>query len=341
MQSVLIEIHPKGRTHKHFQKVLNEWQVMFDLKQLECEYNKKNLTKNGNQEDNISADDGDYERRLKRKKDHIDVEPSVDSYISDDDFHKSSASNEMKNTTEASVLEIILEWARHRASNPLFDDGYNGVVIQSTNNSTSTTITSNSTQVDSSNAHCLKDSNSTFVLADTSYNCCHLAQPILQWGCKQERLLLHCPHTCRIYFDNDYMAQYNTTTNEASAFSKTTAPPSTAPTTTPRPRWNPFFPRIVNSVHFYGYGGSLTEPPCSEWVAWRVLDTPMQISYDQWDQMRRILFDQVDDRCRRNSVQWRGSVARPIQSLNERPLWKCAERDYVSDVEKRANDNGN
>ena len=126
------------------------------------------------------------------------------------------------------------------------------------------------------------------------------------------------------------------TPSPSSSYSSTTTPsPTTSPTQTPRPVWNPFWPRIINSIHFYGYGGSLTEPPCSEWVAWRVLDTPMQISLDQWEQMRNILFNQVDEKCHRTSVHYEGSVARPTQSLNGRPLWKCSVNDYVSDVEKR------
>ena len=51
--------------------------------------------------------------------------------------------------------------------------------------------------------------------------------------------------------------------------------------------------------------------------------------------MRDILFGQIDSDCKRTSVHWRGSVARPTQSLNERPLWQCTRDDYESDVEKR------
>ena len=123
------------------------------------------------------------------------------------------------------------------------------------------------------------------------------------------------------------------------------SPPSSTPTRNPptsRVKWDPFQPRIVNSIYFYGYGGSLTEPPCSEWVSWRVLDTPMQISSAQLNQMSNILFGHLDQDCKRNNVQWQNSVARPTQSLNDRELWQCTRDDYESDVEKKgipSNDN--
>lgn len=142
-----------------------------------------------------------------------------------------------------------------------------------------------------------------------------------------------------------------TNSNKASTFPTPMAGLSNSPSFTNKPtpaakqattrtkiRWNPFEPRIVNSIYFYGYTGSLTEPPCSEWVHWRVLDTPMQISSEQLTQLKDILFQQLDEECQQSSYNWQESVARPIQSLNGRPLWQCTSSDYLSDEEKRSTD---
>lgn len=312
----MIEIHPKGRPHKHFQKALNEWQALYDLKHLECQYykRKKRLMEKVS---SITTEDVEDQRELQTNQD-------------DDDSIES--------------LEELLLWARHRTTNPIFDSVYEGLVqsfernaMESNNHSTNSTSTQNQFYTDEEQVsllmttECKKDHDELFLLEDYNHTCCDLTQRHLQWGCKQDRLVDHCPHTCAtIQWTVD-----NNITSPSSSTLTTTPSPTTSPTQTPRPVWNPFWPRIINSIHFYGYGGSLTEPPCSEWVAWRVLDTPMQISLDQWEQMRNILFNQVDEKCHRTSVHYEGSVARPTQSLNGRPLWKCSVNDYVSDVEKR------
>jgi carbonic anhydrase len=55
---------------------------------------------------------------------------------------------------------------------------------------------------------------------------------------------------------------------------------------------------------YYEYDGSLTTPPCSEGVAWRVLASPVQLSRDQIDAMSAILM----------------SNNRPIQPVGDRQV---------------------
>ena len=295
------------------------------MKQLECDnYQRKLKQKKG--------------RLLKRPKKHNKVlvdsgefTPIEDSIVNNTPTSMSRVENQLdEEEDETDNIDALLAWARNRTANPVFDQEYNGLV-QDYEDIMNTHSENNQDKNDTTISlwsECKKDSNYTFVLGDTNHTCCDLTNPNLRWGCKQERLFKNCPYTC-----NTGNWTVNNTGSRVGSKS-----PSSSPTIKPRPRWNPFWPRIINSIHFYGYGGSLTEPPCSEWVAWRVLDTPMQISYEQWDQMRNILFNQVDEMCHRTSAHWEGSVARPTQSLNERPLWKCSSRDYVSDVEKRKSD---
>ena len=96
----------------------------------------------------------------------------------------------------------------------------------------------------------------------------------------------------------------------------------------------PFTPHdkmLVPSIYFFGYNGSLTEPPCSEFVSWFVCDVPMQMSYGQLQQLKIIQFEYVDPFCRRTSVHYRGSNARPIQETFGRPVFRCTPKDFVAD----------
>ena len=61
---------------------------------------------------------------------------------------------------------------------------------------------------------------------------------------------------------------------------------------------------LPDSETYFQYGGSLTTPPCSEGVAWQVLDTPIEISQDQLDAFTAV----VDGNFR------------PVQPLGEREL---------------------
>jgi carbonic anhydrase len=296
VQSILIEIHPKERKHKHFQKALNEWQAVFDEQHANCLNAEREYYKN--------------EERFLRRMENVLLtaidNPNV-SLRSNDGLERHGIRNRRQSTIldepeeETQRFHSVLQKIRRRAADPKFEENYEKISF-GTNSLVEgeEEAQGNSTQVPSINEHGnLRTSKSPSDAPSSTF--------------------------------------FESETPQPSIMPSSTSPPSDQPTTFPsaRIRWNPFHPRIVNSIYFYGYGGSLTEPPCSEWVSWRVLDTPMQISTAQWTQMRDILFGQLDGDCKRSSVHWRGSVARPTQGLNGRPLWKCTRDDYVSDVEKR------
>jgi carbonic anhydrase len=96
--------------------------------------------------------------------------------------------------------------------------------------------------------------------------------------------------------------------------------------------WNPYHELLIPTIYFYRYDGSITEPPCTEFVSWWISDTPMIISLDQLEQLKIILFTNVDQNCKRTGVQHRRSVARPIQSGNNRPVWKCTSAEFGPDA---------
>ena len=105
-------------------------------------------------------------------------------------------------------------------------------------------------------------------------------------------------------------------------------PPSASSNQT---RWDPLHEEMKRSPYFYGYYGSLTEPPCSEIVSWRLIDTPTRISQDQYKRMREILFNHVDKNCKRTSSHHMSSVARPLQDPMGRPIWRCTSENYDPD----------
>jgi len=93
---------------------------------------------------------------------------------------------------------------------------------------------------------------------------------------------------------------------------------------------------IVIVTFLLSYAGSLTEPPCSNFVAWRVLTEPAYISKRQLEQMKTLLFSNRNTDCQYTTVNHRQSVARPIQPNRGRLLHKCTVNDFVSDKDKKA-----
>ena len=325
VQSILMEIHPKERTHKHFQKALNEWQAIFDEKRANC----------WNRERETHKEEDRFVRRMENflltSIDSAEVSLRGDTTYDNDQEERNDLSGlDIRAREQSTILDepeddsyrfqTLLGKIRRRASNPVFEEHYEKVNLGPASSADGGNR-KHSIQSQSQHQNLRRrniENNRTSILNES--------EPLSQSPSLATSLIFNESLTPPPSFAPSLIF------NESA-----TQPPSFTPTSVPteRVRWDPFHPRIINSIYFYGYDGSLTEPPCSEWVSWRVLDTPMQISTAQWTQMRDILFGQIDSDCKRTSVHWRGSVARPTQSLNERPLWQCTRDDYESDVEKR------
>lgn len=95
--------------------------------------------------------------------------------------------------------------------------------------------------------------------------------------------------------------------------------------------WDPYHVKLVPTIYFWRYDGSLTEPPCGEFVSWFVCDVPMVISTDQLERMKKVLFTHVDQDCNPTSVHFEHSVARPIQDRGGRPVSFCTPSDFGPD----------
>lgn len=96
--------------------------------------------------------------------------------------------------------------------------------------------------------------------------------------------------------------------------------------------WDPYNEILIPSIYFYRYDGSLTEPTCGEFVTWFVADAPMMISIAQLEQLKNILFTNVDENCQKTSVQYEHSVARPTRLTHNRPVAKCTAMDFGPDT---------
>jgi carbonic anhydrase len=97
--------------------------------------------------------------------------------------------------------------------------------------------------------------------------------------------------------------------------------------------FSPYHEMLMPSIYFFAYDGSLTEPPCSEVVTWFISDIPMQMSYEQLEQLKRIQFDHVDPYCRRTSIHYQESNARPIQDTFGRPVRHCTVQNFLPDAD--------
>uniref|UniRef100_A0A8C2XJB8 Protein tyrosine phosphatase receptor type G n=1 Tax=Cyclopterus lumpus TaxID=8103 RepID=A0A8C2XJB8_CYCLU len=76
---------------------------------------------------------------------------------------------------------------------------------------------------------------------------------------------------------------------------------------------------------YYRYTGSLTTPPCSKVVEWIIFSRPIFVSYKQLEAFYSIFTTEQQDHVK--SVEYLRSNFRPIQSLDNRHVYKSAVKD--------------
>jgi len=172
----------------------------------------------------------------------------------------------------------------------------------------------------------------------------HLQKAIDEWQkvydennrkCNTSRNLLYSlRNETKLHFSssNYYESKFDPISMEKYTYDKVRNLTDTTPFG--RGGWDPFHSSLMTSIYHWGYWGTLTEPPCSNFIAWRIQDKPAYISKAQLNQMKMLLFTNQNSECEYTSVSYNHSVARPIQRKRGRLLHKCTRDDYVSDKEK-------
>merc|ERR1712151_108801 len=92
--------------------------------------------------------------------------------------------------------------------------------------------------------------------------------------------------------------------------------------------------RFIPTFWYCGYKGSLTIPPCTENVHWRIYDVPLKISKDQSARMSNLLVSQLDDECNRGSIAYNRTVSRPVQSKRQ-SVFCCKGSDFKANVKDK------
>lgn len=100
------------------------------------------------------------------------------------------------------------------------------------------------------------------------------------------------------------------------------------------PRHKPWPYIMWPTIHYYRYRGSLTTPPCSEMVHWRVFDEPMRISRRQFRQLARLINSYKDRKTcskRDRITSSRGENYRPLQelSVDDQSVTHCTDLDFT------------
>lgn len=94
----------------------------------------------------------------------------------------------------------------------------------------------------------------------------------------------------------------------------------------PLERRNLMFPyNLWPTIHYYGYRGTTTYPPCTDVVQWRILDEPLLISKRQWKALAKLSQSYKNDSCQNDSdLSPKGENVRPLHELGwEQEVWHC------------------
>ena len=102
----------------------------------------------------------------------------------------------------------------------------------------------------------------------------------------------------------------------------------------PRDRMYPY--SLWPTIWYFSYHGSITSPPCSAIVHWRILDTPMLISRRQYKQLASLLKAFKNKACDDDMslTSTKGENSRPLQVINStnQPVAHCGFKDFSFDV---------
>lgn len=100
--------------------------------------------------------------------------------------------------------------------------------------------------------------------------------------------------------------------------------------------------RFVPTFWYCGYKGSLTIPPCTELVHWRIFDLPLKVGKDQIERMTDLLANQLDDNCNVKNIGYvdkkkRKHFNRPLQKKRQ-SVYCCDSDDFKVDIPDASHD---
>jgi len=178
-----------------------------------------------------------------------------------------------------------------------------------------------------------------------------LQEYIDRWEIAAEQEVANCPSQRKLrgngdkkdYFYSWTTAEYNTTGLAASALEDEEHVDSVRsleqvdedgwPLSSYAPRRKMFPYDIWPTIYHYRYRGSITSPPCSEIVSWRVMDEPLVISRRQYKTLARLLNTHVNpDTCKvENRTSPTGENFRPLQEFNQerQEVVHCTSEDFT------------
>ena len=86
--------------------------------------------------------------------------------------------------------------------------------------------------------------------------------------------------------------------------------------------------KLLPTVWYCGYRGSITMPPCTNRVVWRFLDLPLHVSKKQLERIQSLIKEQKDEKCKPNRVAFNGKVNRPIQKIDKQEVFCCTSANW-------------
>ena len=87
------------------------------------------------------------------------------------------------------------------------------------------------------------------------------------------------------------------------------------------------------TIYYFGYRGSITAPPCSDIVNWRILDVPLEISKRQYQQLTTLMDSSRDDSCDETNaggskLDRHGENYQPLREQGAIDIFHCTPDDF-------------
>lgn len=87
------------------------------------------------------------------------------------------------------------------------------------------------------------------------------------------------------------------------------------------------------TIYYFGYRGSITAPPCSDIVNWRILDVPLEISKRQYQKLTTLMDSYRDNSCDKkhtggSKLDRHGENYQPLREQGTVDIFHCTPNDF-------------